>query len=200
MGANPVHSLVGGLDMLPIYALAMWVVPCALAAGICFVVLGLLSRLFHGAARRKALIVSGVISPLLGIAIWTAFLITDARTHVSGPFYLMYFETRDQMALFRCPDGPDRGCAIDGLPDATVYAAGADERYIVVARHPHVEADHSFDQSVSEYFYFARINNERRGWGNNPEQIIGPLNDNQFRTAKRKLRLPDFSIVLDDLK
>ena len=81
----------------------------------------------------------------------------DDAVHVDGPFYLMYFETRDQIALFRCSDGPP-GCAGDGLPDATVYAAGADKRYVMVARHPHV--DRSIDPETSEYFYFARIERE----------------------------------------
>jgi hypothetical protein len=117
---------------------------------------------------------------------------------VAGPFYLTYFETRDEMALFRCPDGPEHGCAIDGLPDATIYAAGGNRSYVVVVRHPRVNG--VIERNVSEFFYFARIANERRGWGNSPEHIVGPLTENQFREAKQKLGLPDFSIFFDDLK
>jgi len=120
------------------------------------------------------------------------------NTHVVGPFYLSYFETRDQMALFRCPGEPDQGCAIDGLPNATVYAAGGDNNYVVVARHPH--ANESTKRDVSEFFYFARIREERRGWGSSPEHIVGPLTEKQFDVAKRELSLPNFSIVFDDLK
>jgi len=120
------------------------------------------------------------------------------NTHVVGPFYLSYFETRDEMAVFRCPEGPDHGCAIDGLPDATVYAAGGDRKYVVVARHPRTNG--SIKRNVSEVFYFARIRDERSGWGNNPEHIVGPLTEKQFDSAKRELGLPSFSIVFDDLK
>ncbi|HEX4301837.1 MAG TPA: hypothetical protein VHZ78_03535 [Rhizomicrobium sp.] len=116
--------------------------------------------------------------------------------HVAGPFYLTYFETRDQMSLFRCPTGAPGGvgCAIDGLPDATVFAAGADARYVVVARHPHD------NRTVTEYFYFARVDRESQGWGNGPEKIIGPISEDEFGAAQAKLGLPPLSIVMDDLK
>jgi hypothetical protein len=102
------------------------------------------------------------------------------------------------MALFRCPNGPDDGCAGDGLPDATVFAAGSDEKYVVLVRHPYKDGD--FDRKRSEYFYFARVKAEFGGWGNNPEKIIGPLDQDEFFKAKRQHNLPDFSIRLSDLE
>ena len=121
----------------------------------------------------------------------------DDVTPVDGPFYLTYLETRDQMALYRCPKGPNDGCAIDGLPDATVFAAGADKMYIVVARHPRVGG--ATNRQVTEYFYFARIPQEREGWGFNPEKIVGPLTQVQFDADKSRLHLPEFSVHLRDL-
>jgi hypothetical protein len=120
-----------------------------------------------------------------------------ASIPVAGPFYLTYFENPREMALFRCP-GPGSGCAIDGLPGPTVYAAGADQKYIVVASHPF--SNGQIKRSIVQYFYFARIKTERQGWGNDPEHIIGPLSEQQFNAARKKYGLPDFSIVLDDLK
>jgi len=147
----------------------------------------------HGSGgKMKRLLPIGLLLLLLGGC-------GSDYVHVAGPFYLSYIETPDQMALVRCPNGPENGCAGDGLPGETVYAAGANDRYIVFVRHPH-GVDHSFDRRVSEYFYFARIKNEWQGWGNEPEKVVGPLTDNQFQIAKWKLGLPNFSIFIDDLK
>ncbi|HEY0413269.1 MAG TPA: hypothetical protein VGD66_09010 [Allosphingosinicella sp.] len=100
---------------------------------------------------------------------------------VDHPFYLGYFEDPDEVALFRCPRGPDEGCAVDGLPGPRVVAAGADRRFVVV-------------HATQGYYYFARVPQETRGWGSNPERIVGPLGDADFERAKKALRLPDFTV------
>jgi len=56
------------------------------------------------------------------------------------------------------------------------------------------------NKSITEYFYFARIKNERSGWGNSPEKIVGPLTQSEFEAASTAHHLPPLSIVLDDLK
>jgi hypothetical protein len=99
---------------------------------------------------------------------------------VDHPFYLDALEDQEA-ALFRCPNGPDEGCAIDGLPGPGVLAAGADERHVVV-------------QSTSGYYYFARIKRETRGWGDDPERIVGPLDERAFAEAKARLDLPELSV------
>jgi hypothetical protein len=120
--------------------------------------------------------------------------------HVAGPFYLMWIDISEETALYRCPDGPDGrlGCAVDGLPNSTVFAAGADSRYVVAARHP--RNNNVTDKSVTQYFYFARTKAERSGWGPDPEKIIGPLTQPEFEAASTAYHLPSLSIVLDDLK
>jgi hypothetical protein len=133
------------------------------------------------------------------IALLALFLLAGCdfdATHVVGPFYLLYIDLPEQTALYRCPDGPNGrlGCAVDGLPDATVFAAGGDDRYVVVARHP------QSDKGVTQYFYFHRVPQERSGWGNNPEKIVGPLTEGEFNADKVSLHLPDFSVTKDELK
>ena len=112
----------------------------------------------------------------------------------------MWIDISEDMALYRCPGGPDGGvgCAVDGLPGSTVFAAGADSRYIVVARHP--RDNNLTHKDVTQYFYFARVPQESKGWGQNPEKIIGPLSKTEFDAATTSLKLPPLSIVLDDLK
>jgi hypothetical protein len=89
------------------------------------------------------------------------------------------------VALFRCPHGPDKGCAIDGLPGPKVTAAGASRRYIDVAQ---------LKSGVVVYYYFERVPQESGGYGANPEVVIGPLTEDQFLQAKTRLGLPDLTV------
>jgi hypothetical protein len=110
----------------------------------------------------------------------------DKPKEVSHPFYLWYLDDPTDVSLFRCPSGPDGGCAVDGLPLSHVVAAGANKNFIVV--------EQMQPGGVAGYFYFARVPEETRGWGNNPEVIIGPLSSDAFAEAKTRLQLPELSV------
>lgn len=107
---------------------------------------------------------------------------SQREREVSHPFYVMTIADSYERALFRCPEGPDGGCAIDGLPGPDVFAAGANASYVVVARHR---------ASQDEYFYFRRIPDEKQGWGASPERIVGPLEKSQFEAEAKRLGLPE---------
>jgi hypothetical protein len=83
-------------------------------------------------------------------------------------------------ALYRCPSGPEQGCAVDGLP-MDVIAAGGNKDFIVA-------------HSNKGYYYFRRIDSETAGWGNKPETIVGPISEVEFAVASRKFSLPDLSV------
>ena len=100
---------------------------------------------------------------------------------VSDPFYLWHLEDPQATALFRCVDVRELTCAIDGLPDPPVLAAGANAQFVVLRK-------------PEGYFYFRRTPQERRGWGRDPEVIIGPLSDSQFVAAQQDLGLPDANV------
>lgn len=100
---------------------------------------------------------------------------------MSDPFYLWHLEDPQATALFRCVDVRELACAIDGLPDPPVLAAGANARFVVMRKR-------------EGYFYFRRTPQERRGWGYDPEVMIGPLSDTQFGAAQRELGLPEANI------
>lgn len=106
----------------------------------------------------------------------------NGPVEVSDPFYLWHLEDPQATALFRCVDVREMVCAIDGLPDPPVLAAGANARFVVLRK-------------SEGYFYFRRTPQERHGWGNNPEVIIGPLSQKRFTAAQRELGLPDASIT-----
>ena len=107
-----------------------------------------------------------------------------APVHVGGPFYLDTLPDSSDVYLVRCPSGPKAGCAVDGLPGPRVVRAGANAQYVVVAEAANPGHD------PSRYFYFARVPEETRGWGSNPERIVGPLTKAQFNYAQRNLSLP----------
>jgi hypothetical protein len=109
----------------------------------------------------------------------------QASQEVSHPFYVQELPDSVERALYRCPGGPNGGCAIDGLPGPDLVAAGADAIHVVVARR--------FEGRL-EYFYFARVPEEAGAYGHNPERIVGPLNKSAFEDAKNRLNLPDFKI------
>jgi hypothetical protein len=105
----------------------------------------------------------------------------SGAVEVDHPFYLASLED-EPPSLVRCPEGPDRGCARDGLPGPGILAAGADARFVAV-------------RSTGGYYYFARIPNEVRGWGNAPERIVGPLDANAFASADAELDLPPLNVT-----
>lgn len=106
---------------------------------------------------------------------------SDGMEQVAGPFYIGRFEVHGDPWLFRCPAEPPSGCANDTLPDGKVLRAGGDDRYITFLL-------------PEGYYYFRRLPQERRGWGNNPEVIVGPLSEDQFAEASRELRLPALDV------
>lgn len=124
----------------------------------------------------------------MGLALSTAGCGSPA-VEVDHPFYLMSFEDPREVALFRCPEKPGAGCAVDGLPGPYVMAAGANERFVVVA-----QRSGSKGSSPASYYYFARVPQETAGWGKNPERIVGPLDEQAFAAAKARLRLPEFTV------
>lgn len=114
----------------------------------------------------------------------------DRQIEVDHPFYLMTIDSPPEYALFRCPQGRDQGCAIDGLPEPRVIAAGANENFVAVARLPLPEGSGPIG-----YYYFARVPNETSGWGANPERIVGPLDEAAFSEAKSRLGLPELTVT-----
>jgi hypothetical protein len=117
------------------------------------------------------------------------------REHVAGPYVLWATDTMEDMILCRSIEGS--ACVGDGLPGATIFAAGADERFIVLARHPSEWPDPP-NRQVTEYYYIIRQpdETERGPYGH----VRGPFDADQFGTESRRLRLPTFSRVFEELQ
>lgn len=114
---------------------------------------------------------------------------------LAGPYRLVAVDDREDMVVCR---GMESGsCAGDGLPGPTVFAAGADRRYLVIARHPTTFPE-PMDKAHTEYFYAERSANE--GDQRSRPVVHGPFDKAQFELEVRRLSLPEFSVVFEDLK
>jgi hypothetical protein len=81
---------------------------------------------------------------------------------------------------------------------ATIFQAGVNARYVVVARHPLHRWTEVHDRSVTEYYYVVRSPNEA-----DPRTqltVVGPMDKLQYDRENQRLGLPQFTKVFDHLK
>lgn len=114
---------------------------------------------------------------------------------LAGPYRLVAVDTREDMTVCRSLEGGD--CLGDGLPGRTVFAAGADDRHLVIARHPSVFGK-PMNKAVTEYYVVERSPDEADP-ASRPE-VFGPFDQAEFDARVRELSLPEFTIVFDDLR
>jgi hypothetical protein len=116
---------------------------------------------------------------------------------LDGPYQLVAIDVSEDMTLCRS-SGKNGDCVGDGLPGPTVFQAGANSQYIVLARHPRRQWDKVPDRSITEFYYILRQANE---WdATKPVSVKGPFNEQEYREEKRRLQLPEFSRAFSDLK
>jgi hypothetical protein len=112
----------------------------------------------------------------------------------SERYVAMEVDTPGQMHLaFDNRDGTSLG-----LVDATVFAVGADTRYIVVKQHPATDGFGHFDRSVTNYFYIERTDSS--DFRERQRRVIGPLSEQDFRGRAAALKLPSFQKTFRDLQ
>src|SRR5579872_299306 len=97
-----------------------------------------------------------------------------------GPYRLVAVDVSEDMSLCRSYGESRVG---DGLPGPTVFQAGADPRYIVVARHPR-RGDRA-DRSITEFYYIVRQADESNAV--KPVTVKGPFNEREYQEEKRRL-------------
>lgn len=113
-----------------------------------------------------------------------------------GPYRLVAVDSPEQMMLCRSV-GEEGDCVGDGLPGETIFAAGANDRYITLARHPRTWPDPP-DRSVTEYYYVILTADaaERDPHGG----VRGPYGEEQFERERARLGLPAFSRTFENLR
>jgi len=108
-------------------------------------------------------------------------------------YRLVAVDTSDDMIVCRRFTGAD--CVGDELPGPTVFAAGANPNYVVIARHP--RGEQGTDKSVTEYYYVKRPPEDVPL---RAENVVGPLTLAAFQADQQRLGLPRFTRTLSDLK
>lgn len=100
------------------------------------------------------------------------------------------------MLLCRSLEGGD--CAGDGLGGDTVFAAGANDRFITLAIHPRTWPQPS-GSSRTDFYYLIRSPDEAADGGRGAT-LKGPFDERTFANEKRRLGLPEFARVFHELK
>ena len=119
---------------------------------------------------------------------------SDHDQQLSGSYRLVAIDLRENMIVCRRIAGAY--CVGDKLPGPSVFAAGANKRYVTIARHPMAIGSAS-DRRVTEYYYVIRHRDDE---ALHDGDLIGPLNEAQFAAAQARLQLPTFSRDFDDLR
>ena len=113
-----------------------------------------------------------------------------------GPYRLVAVDVSEDMSLCRSL-GTDGHCVGDGLPEPTIFQAGWNAEYIVLARHPRRWPE-AANRSITEFYYIVHQAND---WDVLTRvSLIGPLNELEYEQHKKRLQLPEFSRVFRDLK
>jgi hypothetical protein len=115
---------------------------------------------------------------------------------VDGPYRLVAVDSPEDMILCRSI-GTEGACLGDTLPGPTVFQAGWNSNYIVVARHPR-RWPAAADRSISEFYYIVRQAEDRDA--TRPVSVMGPFNELAYEQEKRRLQLPAFTKVFRYLK
>lgn len=133
--------------------------------------------------RRPAL----ALPLLAGGCFWWAPIYDQT---IAGPYHLIAIDTPETAIL--CRQVSPTSCSGDRLPDQMVFAAGARDRYIVLARHPG-SFDKPPDRSRTEYYYLIRAADES-------VTVHGPFDKKGFGIEKLRLGLPDFTSRIEEFQ
>ena len=107
---------------------------------------------------------------------------------LDGPYRLVAVDLPEDMIL--CRSIGTTGDCVGVGPGATIFQAGYNANYIVLARPPR-EWPKQANRSISEFYYVIR---------SSKEAVVGPMDKLEYDREKQRLGLPDFSRVFDDLK
>jgi hypothetical protein len=113
----------------------------------------------------------------------------------SEKYVLLAVDAKSQMSLsFDTNDG-----SALGLVGPTVFAIGADEKYIVLKQHPAIDPHASaFNRSVTNYFIIER--SQSPSFEERQRHVNGPMNKEAFEGCQRSLSLPTFTKTFNDLQ
>lgn len=119
------------------------------------------------------------------------------KENIFGNYYIVATDIDEDLSLtYHEPiDGDNYGIIIQ----ATVFAVGYNEKYIIAKQHPRAFPNPP-NKSITNFFILPL--SKGFNWRTN-NGLIGPLTLEQFNTKRKELNIPDslkFTIVKDNLK
>ncbi len=103
-----------------------------------------------------------------------------------GPYVLRASEHKEQLHI-----GLDTGKILVTRVDAVVVDVGWDGQYIVASQRPPDEPGGELS------YYYIAVGEGTRG---RPEDVTGPLTEDEFNGAKQDLGLPEFTLHYSELR
>ena len=113
---------------------------------------------------------------------------------LDGPYHLVAVDDLEGMMVCRWVEGIDVCESV--FPEGTVFAAGANSRFVVAGMHPRTWPDPP-DKSTTHFYYLVRPSSEDDC---STSAVHGPFGAREFELEKRRRDLPAFSHVIDSLK
>jgi hypothetical protein len=107
---------------------------------------------------------------------------------IIGPYRLVAVDIDEQMSV--CYELGSGGC-INRI-DETVFAVGADARFIVAKQHP------AGDRTITNYFILVIGHDSELA--DPKKSVVGPLSESAFLEKSRLLHLPAFLRTIDSLR
>ena len=112
----------------------------------------------------------------------------DHDEQITGNYRLVAVDVMDQMSVGLSVKG---GNAI-GRINATVFAVGWDQRYIVAKQHP------NNNRAVTNYYYLEMAKDSQHA--DPSASVTGPLTETEFKQRQVNLKLPDFTRTFKELQ
>lgn len=146
----------------------------------------------QGSERRRCPL---LLPGLVGAALLLSGCDVIGDEPLSEPYRFLAIDFSDNMVV--CRSTPGGGCVGEYLPRPTVFAAGANARYVVIARRLANANGQNTNLGVTEYYYVVRraADDFQR-----QEDLTGPLTRAEFDAATKRLNLPGFSRVFRNLQ
>jgi hypothetical protein len=135
--------------------------------------------------RKKTTATKGLC---LLLALSSSCLFDSSVPWQKGPYALSWIDDPDDVELTY---DLGKGSRI-GRVEATVFAVGADERYVVAKQHPRG------NKSITNYFII-QVGKDSAN-ANPKDVVIGPLAEDAFKRMAVELQLPAFTTVLQSLE
>lgn len=145
-------------------------------------------------SRRVRFWILAALGAVLIIASWIFFLHVWNDIYWSDERYcLVALDSPTQMNLSFYDEG-----YYSELIGPTVYAVGANEKYLVLKQHPAEKTPSSVNRAVTNYYIIVRTLST--DFEDRLKGVRGPLTQDEFEKLSGKLSLPKFSKTFRDLE